>query len=281
MEHKILICAVSSVGRACGLHPQGRRFEPYTAHLMAKISIIYEDKDLLILNKPSGLITHPKNISDTQDSVTDWLIEKYPYIKNIGEPFIASGSEVPRAGVVHRLDKDTSGLLIVSKNNEAFFYLKKLFRDRKIKKHYLALVNSRPKEPMGVISSPLGRMGLKRTTKIIGNKLIDKKEAETEYRTVKNYKNYTLLDVAPKTGRTHQIRVHLNSIGHPIAGDRIYGFKKLKSPTGLSRLFLHAYKLELTAPPSVKASGDRPDGKKIVLEADLPDELQNVLNMLR
>jgi len=232
--------------------------------------IIYEDKDLLVLDKPAGIITHPKNISDTQDSVTGWLIEKFPGIKNVGEPFIASGKEVSRAGVVHRLDKDTSGLLIVAKNNKAFFYLKNLFQKRKIKKYYLALVNGRPKNSRGVISSPLGRIGLKRTTKITGNKLIDKKEAETEYRTIKNYKNYTLLEIAPKTGRTHQIRVHLNSIGTPVSGDSIYGFKKTKPPSGLTRLFLHAYKLEFTAP----------DGKKLTLETDLPDELQKVLNML-
>ena len=232
-----------------------------------KISIVYEDENLLALNKPASIITHPKNISDTQDSVTSWLIEKFPDIKNIGEPFIASGSEVPRAGIVHRLDKDTSGLLIVAKNNEAFFYLKNLFQERKIKKHYLALVNGRPKEPKGIISAPLGRIGLKRTTQIIGNKLIDKKDAETKYKILKNYKDYTLLEVSPKTGRTHQIRVHLNSIGHPVAGDPIYGFKKSSPPSNLNRLFLHAFKMELTAP----------DGKKLVVECDLPQDLQKVL----
>ena len=114
------------------------------------ITTAYEDNDLLVLNKPAGLITHPKNISDTQESATDWLIERFPKIKNVGEPFIASGKEVPRAGIVHRLDKDTSGLLIVAKNNEVFFYLKSLFQERKIKKYYLALVNGRPKNPTRV-----------------------------------------------------------------------------------------------------------------------------------
>lgn len=234
------------------------------------INIVYEDKDLLVLNKPAGLITHPKNITDTQDSVTGWLIEKYPELKNIGEPFIASGEEVPRAGVVHRLDKDTSGLLLVARNNEAFFYLKKLFQERSIRKHYLALVNGRPKKSKGMISAPLGRIGLKRTTKMVGKKLVDKKEALTEYLTVRNFDNYTLLDVVLHTGRTHQIRVHLNSIGTPVSGDNVYGFKKLKSPTGLTRLFLHAYKLEFTAP----------DGKHLTLETDLPEDLQRVLEDL-
>ena len=234
------------------------------------INIVYEDGDILVLNKPAGLITHPKNTSDTQDSVTGWLTENYPELKNIGEPFIASGKEVPRAGVVHRLDKDTSGLLLVAKNDKAFFYLKKLFQDRKIKKYYLALVNGRPRKPKGSISSPLGRIGLKRTTKIIGNKLIDKKEALTEYKTIKELENHTLLEITPHTGRTHQIRVHLNSIGTPVSGDSIYGFKRVRSPSGLTRLFLHAYKLEFTAP----------DGKKLVVECDLPEDLQKVLNKL-
>lgn len=234
------------------------------------IPIVYEDGNFLVLNKPSGLITHPKNINDAQESVTSWLIEKYPELKDVGEPFVASGQEVPRAGVVHRLDKDTSGLLVVAKDSESFFYFKKLFQDRKIKKYYLALVNGRPKEPKGIISSPLGRIGLKRTTRIIGNKLIDKKEALTEYKTVKEFANHTLLEVAPQTGRTHQIRVHLNSIGTPVAGDVIYGFKRAKSPMELGRLFLHAYKLEFTDP----------GGKKMVLETDLPQDLQNVLDTL-
>lgn len=242
--------------------------------------IVYEDNDIIVINKPAGLITHQKDIDDTQPSVVDWVIEKYPGLKDVGEPFIASGTEVPRAGVVHRLDKDTSGLLLIAKNNEAFFYLKNLFQTRKVKKYYLALIHGKPKEPSGTISSPLGRIGLKRTTQITGKKLIDKKEAETEYKIVKNYpakggsasggKGFTLLELSAKTGRTHQLRVHLNSIGHPVAGDPIYGFKKLPPPPGLERLFLHAHKLEFTTP----------NGKSLALEADLPENLSRLLENL-
>jgi len=230
--------------------------------------IIYEDSDIIVVNKPAGLITHQKNIDDKQPSVVDWVTANHPELRNIGEPFIASGHPVPRAGIVHRLDKDTSGLLLIAKNSDAFFYLKNLFQTKKIKKYYLALVHGKPKEPGGAISSPLGRIGMKRTTKVSGKKLIDKKEAETNYKTIKNYENYTLLELSPKTGRTHQLRVHLNSIGHPIAGDKIYGFKKLPDPVGLSRLFLHAYKLNFTTPT----------GKALSLETDLPKELQKILN---
>lgn len=233
--------------------------------------IIYEDKDFLVINKPAGLITHQKNIDDDQPSVVDWVIKNYPGSDSIGEPFMASGKPVARAGIVHRLDKETSGLLLIAKNNEAFFYFKGLFQTKKIKKYYLALVQGAPKNERGVIKSPLGRIGLKRTTKISGKKLIDQKEAETEYKTVRNFEKFTLLELSPKTGRTHQLRVHMNSIGHPITGDTVYGFKKLKNPEGQERLFLHAYKLEFTTP----------DGKAMTLETDLPEELQKILNALK
>lgn len=239
-----------------------------------EIPIVYEDKNLLVINKPAGLIVHPKNATDTQESVVSWLTKEYPGIENVGEPFIASGTESLRAGIVHRLDKDTSGLLVIAKNNDSFYYLKSLFQTRKIQKHYYALVYGRPKEGHGVIDAPMGRVGLKRTIKLDGKKLIDGKNAITEWSIIKHYpllaNGYSLLDVAPKTGRTHQIRVHLQSIGCPIAGDPIYGPKGWQKPAGLTRLFLHAYKLEFTTQ----------EGKSLVIEAELPEDLQKVLSML-
>ena len=237
---------------------------------MPPIYKVYEDNNFLVINKPAGLIVHKKNADDEQPSVVDWVIENYPELKSVGEPFIASGTEVPRAGIVHRLDKDTSGLMLIAKNDDSFFYFKNLFQERKIKKYYLALVSGHPKNPSGTVDSPLGRIGMKRTAKITGKKMIDKKEAVTDYKTIKKLKNYTLLEVAPKTGRTHQIRVHLNSIGLPVCGDRVYGFKKHPSPDRLNRLFLHAYKLAFKAP----------DGKSLVIESDLPKELQEVVENL-
>ena len=245
---------------------------------------VYEDDNLLVINKPAGLIVHPKNATDEQESVVTWLMKEYPGLENVGEPFIASGTESIRAGIVHRLDKDTSGLLVVAKNNDSFYYLKSLFQTRKIQKHYYALVYGRPKEGSGVIDAPMGRIGLKRTIKLDGNKLVDGKDAVTEYSIKQGYANpddkvsgprqnrrgYTLLDVAPKTGRTHQIRVHLQSIGCPIVGDPVYGPKGWQKPEGLTRLFLHAYKLEFKTP----------DGKSLIIECDLPPDLQKVLSML-
>jgi len=232
--------------------------------------IVYEDENIIVIDKPSGLITHQKNIDDKQPSVVDWVIENYPKLKDIGEPFIASGTPVPRYGILHRLDKDTSGLLLIAKNNETFFAMKKQFQDHTIQKSYQTLVYGKPKQPSGVIDAPLGRIGMKRTTQIAGNKLIDGKESITEYKTLKNFEKYTLLDVTPKTGRTHQIRVHLKSIGCPVAGDTVYSPKGWQKPNGLNRLFLHAYKLRLNTP----------DGKSLTIECDLPEELQKVINML-
>ncbi len=235
------------------------------------ITKVYEDSDILVINKPYGLIVHPKNAEDKQPSLTDWVIENYPELKNVGEPFIASGTPLARAGIVHRLDKDTSGLILIAKNQSAFDYLKNLFQTHKIQKHYYALVYGKPKQSSGTINAPLGRIGMKRTTRLEGKKLIDGKESVTEYKTIKNFAKYTLLDVSPKTGRTHQIRVHLKSVGHPIVGDPVYTPKGWQRPKSLDRLFLHAYKLEFPAP----------DGKRLTIEADLPDDLQNVINALK
>jgi 23S rRNA pseudouridine1911/1915/1917 synthase len=255
-------------------------------------SRVYEDDNLLVINKPAGLIVHPKNATDEQPSVVSWLVAEYPGIENVGEPFIASGAESTRAGIVHRLDKDTSGLLLIAKTDESFYYLKSLFQDRKIQKHYYALVYGRPKEGHGIIDSPMGRIGLKWTTRLGGpdarsiedprfgnhaprgpnrdKKLVDSKPAVTEWSIVKGFDKYALLDVSPKTGRTHQIRVHLQSIGCPIVGDPVYGPKGWQRPEGLDRLFLHAYKLEFVTA----------EGKSMIIECDLPDDLQKVISML-
>ena len=235
-----------------------------------EIKKVYEDDNLLVINKPYGLIVHPKNLTDTQPSLTDWVVLNYPNLKNVGEPFIASGAPLPRTGIVHRLDKDTSGLLVIAKNDETFLFLKKQFQDHTIKKSYQALVYGRPKNSSGIINAPLGRIGMKRTIRMEGTKLIDGKESVTEYKTIRNFEKYTLLDVSPKTGRTHQIRVHLQSIGCPITGDIIYAPKGWQKPPNLTRLFLHAYRLEFVSP----------DGKSLTIEADIPEDLQKVLSSI-
>ncbi len=234
------------------------------------VSIVYEDSNLLVLNKPAGLIVHQKNETDNQPSLVDWVVEHFPHIADVGEPFVASGFKSRRAGIVHRLDKETSGLMLVAKSDDAFYYLKKQFQERTIQKSYMALVYGRPAVSPGVIDAPMGRIGMKRTIQLEGKKLIDGKASITEYESVKFFEKYTLVNVRPRTGRTHQIRVHLKSINCPIAGDTVYAPKGWQPPTGLTRLFLHAYRLVFTTP----------DGKSLTIECDLPPDLQNVLENL-
>ncbi|MEE8131549.1 MAG: RluA family pseudouridine synthase [Candidatus Paceibacterota bacterium] len=222
--------------------------------------IIYKDKNFLAVNKPAGLLVHPAQ-SKTEPTLADLLVKRYPEIKKVGdEPKI-------RPGIVHRLDKDTSGVILIPRNQDYFNYLKKLFQERKIKKTYLALVWGKLKPKIGIIKKQISlKTGTTKRTVWKGGLT---KEAVTEYKVLKYFKFpresvFTLLRVSPKTGRTHQIRVHLASIGHPIVGDSLYGPKG--NPFNLSRQFLHAESLEFNTA----------DGKRIKIEADLPRELRDL-----
>jgi len=247
------------------------------------ISIVYEDSDLLVINKPAGLLTHPVNRTDTSESVVSWVLEKYPEIKNVtdkrGES-LGQWVEI-RPGIVHRLDKETSGLMIIAKNQSAFDYLKKQFQERKIKKTYMALVVGQLKEKFGRIEFPIGKItgrsgSVKQTTQIHGKHELKEKMAVTEYKVLKTFgsnqspiTNYQLLEVSPLTGRTHQIRVHLKSISHTIVCDPLYGGNNI-CPPKLGRLFLHAQKISFITP----------SGQALTLEIDLPPELADFLETL-
>jgi len=228
-----------------------------------ELNIIYEDKDFLIINKQAGLLTHPTKPEIEEFSLVDLLIKHYPPIKDVGE-------DLSRPGIVHRLDRDTSGLMIVSKNNEAFIYLKNLFKDREIEKRYYALVYGRLKEKSGIIESPIGKLGGKQTTRLDGKKEVSGKPAISEYKVVKEFNEYSLLDITIKTGRTHQIRIHLKSIGHPVVCDNLYKTKTQQCPEQFGRMFLHAYYLSFITP-----SGD-----PITLESDLPEDLSGGLEII-
>ncbi len=240
--------------------------------LIQKVEIIFENEDFLVINKPAGLLVHPTNNSEGEKTLIDWISDKHPEIIGVGEP---TDDGLMRPGIVHRLDRDTSGIMLVAKNNEAFFYLKNLFQEKKIKKTYLTLVFGNFSEKFGAIDKPIGikSSSIKRST--AAKKIRDVKEALTEYKVIKNYsldngRKFALLEVYPKTGRTNQIRVHLASISHSVVGDKIYGSQKLHLPEGLNRMFLHAFQLEL---PLKNKSVLR-------LEADLPDDLKIVLEKL-
>jgi len=218
--------------------------------------ILYEDKDVLVLNKPAGLLTHEIKAHPSGKTLVDWLVKKYPAIKKVGD------DPESRPGIVHRLDKETSGVIVVAKNQKAFEFLKGQFRARKVRKTYLTLAWGQFKMRSGIIEKPIGiKPGtLKRTVKIDPEtKLV--KEAKTIYRVKQEIGPYSLLEVEPLTGRTHQIRVHLASIKHPVVGDLLYSQRA--RPKGLKRLFLHAQNIEITLP----------NGKRGKFTAEPPQDL--------
>jgi 23S rRNA pseudouridine1911/1915/1917 synthase len=228
-----------------------------------EFKIIYEDENLLAVDKPPGIVAFPEENSLKEKTLVDWLLEEFPGLKNAGE--------APRYGVVHRLDKDTSGILLIAKNNESLASLQKQFEDRKISKKYIALATGILKQDSGRIESLMGRSQQNRQKQKVylanepesGNK----REAITDYQVLKRLQNYTLVEVSPKTGRKHQIRVHLAYLGHPIAGDKIYGFKNQPCPKGLKRQFLHAAYLK------IKSIG----GKELELRSGLPEDLETII----
>lgn len=233
--------------------------------------ILYEDKDLLIINKPTGIIVHPTINNINNPSIASWFLQRNPSVSNVGDPSTDSGQENLRPGIVHRLDKETSGTLILVKNDLIFDYLKNLFKTKEIKKKYVALVKGEIKKEHGIIDLPLMRS---KKTPIKRKVVFEKnkgKVALTKYKVQKLYKGYTLLEVFPQTGRTHQIRVHLASIGFPVVGDKIYGKSKKLNELNLSRHFLHAQTISFVLP----------SGELIKAEAPLPEELKKVLEQLK
>ncbi len=235
-----------------------------------KLTIVYEDGNLAVIDKPAGLLAHPiknskfkiQNSKSDEVTLVDFLVERYPEIKKVGdEPDL-------RPGLVHRLDKDTSGLMVIARNQETFEFLKKQFQERKVEKRYLALVYGQVAKDEGQILLPVGR-SRKFGRQAVGFKAKNIRPALTEFRTKERFGDFTLLEVCPKTGRTHQIRAHLASIGHPVAGDRLYA-KKKSGPAGLNRQFLHAYFLKFAAP----------GGKIFQFRSELPDDLKEFLAIL-
>lgn len=286
-------------------------------------TVIFENNDFLALNKPAGMLVHGVKRHDTgnmlhgrhEKTLVDWLLERYPEIKNVGD------DPINRPGIVHRLDKDTSGVILVPKTQEYYLYLKSLFQEHKIKKTYLALVIGEFKEKEGIISKPIGIKEGTIKRSVFSKK--QSKEAITEYKVLKTFltsqvltrqnfditlPNYSkvlegkqnlgghektwegksaldsldkresvivsLLEVSPKTGRTHQIRIHLSSIGHPILGDILYCnkySKELSQKLKINHQLLHALSIELEIAP----------GKNIKIESDPPKELKKFSDALK
>lgn len=238
---------------------------------MEPIVVIYEDKDVLAINKPAGISVHGDGVGHGY-TVADWVSEHYPELEGVGEPSIGKGGEpIPRPGIVHRLDKDTSGILIIAKTEEAYLFLKKAFKERDIKKTYWAIVHGHLKEKEGIINVPIGRSKSdprRRTAILKESHRKDKKtrEAITKYKVLKEQNETSLVELYPETGRTHQLRVHLRYLGHPVIGDTLYGSGKI-SLVDMPRQALHARSLELNLP----------SGLRVTLLADLPKDFTDAI----
>lgn len=224
------------------------------------LDIIFENEDLMVVNKPAGMVVHPA-AGHTSGTLVHAALAHAPEMTGIG------GEKRP--GVVHRLDKDTSGLILLAKNDQTHRWLQEQFRLRKTIKTYIALVDGKPPTPSGRIEAPVGRDSVHR--KLMAVTGIKKgREAVSEYRTLESFRRHTLLEVHPLTGRTHQIRLHLKFIGCPVAGDTVYGHKH--ATIDVTRHFLHAGKLTILLPDEEKPR---------TFEAPLPVELVQVLERLR
>jgi 23S rRNA pseudouridine1911/1915/1917 synthase len=213
--------------------------------------VAYEDDDLLVVDKPAGLVVHP-SAGHSEATLVQGLAGR-----------AAGGGDPWRPGIVHRLDKDTSGLLIVAKNDEAHRRLQEMLRGREVQREYLALVDGRPDARTGTIDAPIGRDRRDRT---VHSTITDKpRQAVTHFEIEEELPRTTLLRVRLETGRTHQIRVHLQAIGHPVCGDRQYGGAPCGSRIGLTRQFLHSAKLRFCHPIT---------GAELACESKLPADLR-------
>jgi 23S rRNA pseudouridine1911/1915/1917 synthase len=236
-------------------------------------SVIYEDPRFAVIEKPAGWMVHPIARSEKEERksrkqilkhkdvpiLTEWLLAKYPEIKDVGD------DPKHRPGIVHRLDRDVSGIMIVARTQEYFEYLKKSFQTHAVKKYYFAIVAGEMKEKHGFIDTPIGRRNGTVKRSVFSTRQV--KDALTEYRVLKKPgEDATLLEIQTHTGRTHQIRVHLSSIGHPIVGDPLYGGTKSKY-TGAKRLYLHAFRIEFS--PEA--------GKMLRLDTALPESFEDFL----
>ena len=238
------------------------------------MKIIYEDNNLIVIDKPAGLVVHP-GAGNEKNTIVDWLLQNYPEIEKLNWP------DMNRPGIVHRLDKDTSGLMILAKNPKVLEKLQGLFQTHNIKKTYLALVYGKLEKPEGEITGFISRdpnARRQQTTKIIHFDFQPGKarEAKTYYKVLKEYrfKNeiLSLVEATLGTGRMHQIRVHFKSVGHPVIGDPVYNIKysrKISKELGISRQFLHASKLEFVYNTTT-----------LSFKSTLPGDLDSIIELL-
>jgi len=201
------------------------------------IPVIYEDKDCVVINKPAGLLSHSKGVFNPEATVATWLSTRL------------SGMNGERAGIVHRLDRATSGVMICAKTEEASAWLQKQFSTRKVDKHYVAIVDGVIEPREAIIDIPIGRNPKEPSTFRAD---VNGKASITRYKVLKSNEKYSMVDLKPETGRTHQLRVHLNYLGYPIVGDTLYGGSKA------NRMYLHALSLDITLPSKERQHFEAP-----------------------
>lgn len=238
---------------------------------MQTVHILYEDDDVLVVDKPAGLMVHPDGRSE-ELTLVDWVLKERPEIAGVGEPgLVANGISIARPGIVHRIDKETSGVLIIAKTQAAFEHLKEQFAHRLVHKRYVAFVHGVMKESFDIINRPIGksRKDPRRWSAQRGARGV-LRDAITEYHVRERGSAQTYIEVRPKTGRTHQIRVHMKAINHPIVGDGLYA-PKMPSVLGFKRLALHAEAITFVSV----------SGKEVSATAPLPADFERGLKILR
>lgn len=244
------------------INPTEKR-EGLIANKDVRFKVLYQDKNLIVVDKPAGLRVHPDH-AERKNTLVNGLLFKFPEIKDVGdEPDI-------RPGIVHRLDKDTSGVMVIARNQRAFQELKNKFKNREIEKKYQAIIHGIPENKKGLIEKPLARSSTYKKQVIAGKKTKTRvRPAITEYKVLKEFKGYSLVEASPKTGRTHQIRVHLASLGHPVVGDEKYKLKKVSKSFEGQRQLLHAVSLTFEF-----------SGEKYSFFSDLPEDFTDFLKNL-
>ncbi len=221
------------------------------------LEVLYEDDSVAVINKPAGMVVHPA-VGHSSGTLVNAVLARWPEV--------VAFSDADRAGIVHRLDKETSGVILIAKTADALENLRQQFKARTIVKRYIALVEGIPETTEGTIDAPIGRDSAQRKRMAV---VRDGRESVTEFRVLESFDGFALVEAFPKTGRTHQIRVHMAFVDHPVVGDTVYG--RRKQSVKLKRHFLHASSITFEQPDT---------GEPVIVEAPLPAALQDVLNKL-
>jgi 23S rRNA pseudouridine1911/1915/1917 synthase len=236
-----------------------------------QITELYSDPDVVVINKPAGVMVHPDTLTTKEPTLIDWIKANHPEMEGVGEPFETKGGSVDRPGIVHRLDRDTSGVLILARTEKAHAYLKEAFMQRDVAKTYRAFVYGTLRAERGTIDRPIGKSRSDfRQWSAQRNPRGAMREAQTDYKVLARGDGVTYVEVFPKTGRTHQIRVHFKALQHAVVCDQLYAAGK-PPMLDFTRLALHAKALRLKLP----------SGKEMTFEAPLPADFVHAEGLLK